>query len=229
MQALNSQDQAIIDRLFSQGNPSDIATAANLASLLNVSMLDLAAPTSAAGTTPITAADMAAIMSTTDIVPRFSTSNKYTESEQQVISQAIEILASKLVDQNVITQFTTSQAAKDFLQLKLATSEREIFAVMFLNNEHRLIAYEEMSVGTLDAASVYPREIVKRALDHGSASIILAHNHPSGKTTPSAADLRITKVIAQAAELFHIQVLDHIIVSVSETTSFKETGNMMSA
>lgn len=174
----------------------------------------------------ISNAEHAARLATTDIVPRFSTSDKYTKKEQITINKALAILASKLVSQKITTKFVTSQAVKNFLQIKLATCEREVFAVLFLNNEHRLIEYEEMNVGTLDASSVYPREIVKRAIYHNAAAMILVHNHPSGTPTPSAADHKVTNAIVMAAALFQITVLDHIIVSVADTTSFKENGGL---
>ena len=164
------------------------------------------------------------VMVNTNIIPRFSTNDHYTGSEQAVINHALNILASKLVNQEVANHFTTAQSAVTFFQLKLATSDREIFAVMYLNNENRLISYEELDVGTLDAASVYPREIIKRALKLNAANIILSHNHPSGKATPSTADIRLTAVIEHCAQLFGIHVLDHIVVGIAETTSFKQMG-----
>lgn len=160
----------------------------------------------------------------TDIVPRFSTNDLYSDKEQSTINKALKILASKLVGQEPENLLTSSQAAQDFLQLKLATSDREIFAVIFLSNANRVIAYQEMSIGTLDSASVSPREIVKLALKHNAKHLILSHNHPSGGLVPSGADLRITETIARAANLFDIQVLDHIIVSIEGTISFKASG-----
>lgn len=162
----------------------------------------------------------------TDIAPRFSSTNKYNALEQQVINHAIEILASKLVCQDETSNLTSATRTKQFLQLKLATSEREIFAVIFLNGQNRVIEYEEMSIGTFDAAAVYPREIVKRALDLNAANIILAHNHPTGVLAPSQADDLITQRIFQTARFFDIQVLDHIIVSPAGTYSYAEHQKM---
>ncbi len=161
-----------------------------------------------------------------DIAPRFSSTNKYNDLEQQVINHAIEILADKLVCQDNESNLTSATRTKQFLQLKLATSEREIFAVIFLNGQNRVIAYEEMSIGTLDAAAVYPREIVKRALDLNASNMILAHNHPTGVLEASHADDLITQRIFQATRFFDIQVLDHIIVSAAGTFSYAEHQKM---
>ena len=112
---------------------------------------------------------------------------------------------------------------KEYLALKLGAHEREVFAVMFLDSQHRLISFEEMFFGTIDAASVYPREVLKMALRHNAAAVIFAHNHPSGVPEPSQADKRITERLVEALKLVDIRVLDHIVVGES-CVSFAEKG-----
>tara|TARA_R110002096_G_C14661910_1_gene728329 strand:- start:17859 stop:18371 length:513 start_codon:yes stop_codon:yes gene_type:complete len=161
-----------------------------------------------------------------DIVTPFSTNDDYNEDERAVIQSAIGILANKLVNQDEAYHLTTTQASKDFLQLKIGTSSREIFAVLLLNNEHRVIAYEELSVGTVGAATVYPREVAKLALTHNASAMIIAHNHPSGTLESSNADDAITQRIGIACEMLDIRLLDHVIVSLRGTMSYNEQGKM---
>jgi len=112
----------------------------------------------------------------------------------------------------------------NFLKLKLAEKEHEVFSIMFLDNRHQLIKYEEMFRGTIDGASVYPREVVKRALQLNAAALIVAHNHPSGIPEPSMADERITIRLKDACGLVEIRLLDHIIVGGMDTVSLAEKG-----
>lgn len=109
-------------------------------------------------------------------------------------------------------QFTSPSLSSAYFKLRLCHLPREEFHVAFLTSQHRLIACEAMSVGTIDEASVYPREIAKRALELNAAAVVFAHNHPSGDTEPSRADIRITERLVQALDLFKVRVLDHIIV-----------------
>jgi DNA repair protein RadC len=122
------------------------------------------------------------------------------------------------------THLTSPKATRDFLTLKLGTLEREVFAVIFLDKRHRLISYQEMFQGTIDDASVHPREVVKEALKQNAAAVILAHPHPSGVAEPSQADELITQRLKEALSLVDIRVLDHIIVAGGDTTSFAERG-----
>lgn len=138
----------------------------------------------------------------------------------QVLEKAAEILANRHLTSDA---FTSSQATKDFLQFKLGKYEREVFAVMILNNKHQLIEYSELFFGTINAASVYPREVVKAVLSENGAAVIFAHNHPSGEAEPSQADIAITKRLKEALALIDVQVLDHIIVA-NGTTSLAERG-----
>jgi DNA repair protein RadC len=119
---------------------------------------------------------------------------------------------------------TNPRAVRDYLRLHYAGQEREVFGVMFLDNRHRLIAVEEMFLGTVDGASVHPREVVKRALKLNAAAVILAHNHPSGVAEPSQADELITARLRDALSLVDIRVLDHLVVGGTTVTSFVERG-----
>lgn len=121
---------------------------------------------------------------------------------------------------------SSPQAVKQYLQLLLAKKAYESFAVLFLDVKNRLIAAEELFRGTLMHTSVYPREVVKAALAHNAAGLILAHNHPSGTPEPSAADRTLTQALKQALALVDIRVLDHFIVAGRHVYSFAEHGEM---
>ncbi|WP_229509966.1 RadC family protein [Pasteurella canis] len=120
--------------------------------------------------------------------------------------------------------FGNSENVRFYLQTVLENKEREIFLVLFLDNQHRLIKQEEMFLGTINTASVYPREIIKSALYCNAAALILAHNHPSGNAEPSMSDKRITQRIQSAAELVEIRVLDHFVIGKGNYYSFAENG-----
>jgi DNA repair protein RadC len=116
------------------------------------------------------------------------------------------------------------RAVRDYLQLLLGGRQQEVFLVLFLDTQHRVIASEELFHGTLGQTSVYPREVVKRALAHNAAAVILAHNHPSGIAEPSQSDRMLTDALKQALSLVDVRVLDHFIVAVGKTLSFAEKG-----
>ncbi|MFD1579143.1 RadC family protein [Ramlibacter ginsenosidimutans] len=120
--------------------------------------------------------------------------------------------------------FSSPDAVKQFLQLHLARVPHEVFAVMFLDAQNRLIELEVMFRGTLTQTSVYPREIVKRALHHESAAVVLAHNHPSGTVQPSRADEALTATLKQALSVIEVRVLDHVIVAPGTACSMAESG-----
>ena len=141
-------------------------------------------------------------------------------SAEQVLEQAAEIIKSKYLRGNV---FASSQATSDYLQFKMAGYDREVFAVLLLDSQHRLIAFKELFFGTINSASVYPREVIKLALDHNAAAVIFAHNHPSGDPEPSNADKRITQKLKSALELVDIPVLDHFVIG-ETCVSFAEKG-----
>jgi DNA repair protein RadC len=118
------------------------------------------------------------------------------------------------------------KAVKDYLQLMLGHKDHEAFLVLFLDAQNRLLAAEEMFRGTLTRASVYPREVVKAALAHNAASVILAHNHPSGMAEPSNADDALTQALQCALTLVDVRVLDHFVVAGSRIYSFAEHGRL---
>ena len=119
---------------------------------------------------------------------------------------------------------SSPQQARNFLHCHLRDSAREVFSCLFLDSQHALICCEDLFWGTLDGAAVYPREVVRRALQVRAAAVILAHNHPSGIAQPSAADRRITERLQAALALVDIRVLDHIIVGRGEHYSFADGG-----
>lgn len=122
------------------------------------------------------------------------------------------------------TLFATPQAVRDYLQLQLGSRPHEIFAVLFLDSQHRLIALEELFRGTLTQTSVYPREVVVRALALNAASVVLAHNHPSGAAQPSRADEALTQTLKAALALVDVRVLDHFVVTSNQAVSMAELG-----
>ena len=120
--------------------------------------------------------------------------------------------------------FSSPQAVKDYVQLRLGALPHEVFAVLFLDAQHRLIVCEELFRGTLTQTSVYPREVVKRSLELNAASVILAHNHPSGTLEPSRADELLTQTLQNSLQLVDIRVLDHLVVARTGALSFAERG-----
>ena len=119
---------------------------------------------------------------------------------------------------------SSPQAVKHYLQLHLAALPHEVFAVLFLDAQNRLLAMEELFRGTLTQTSVYPREIVVRALQLGAAAVVLAHNHPSGQVEPSAADHALTQTLSAALALVDVRVVDHVIVAPGQALSMAERG-----
>ena len=115
-------------------------------------------------------------------------------------------------------------AARDYLRARLGQHRREVFACLFLDTRHRVIHYAELFQGTIDGASVHPREVVREALAHNAAAVILAHNHPSDVAEPSDADRRITGRLKDALELIDVRVLDHIVVGDVDAVSLAERG-----
>lgn len=142
--------------------------------------------------------------------------------DDQIIRRALDVLAARLRQPGAMLE--SPRHVKDFLVCELAQEEREVFGVVFLDGQHRVIRYERMFTGTLTQTSVYPREVVKAALAHNAAAVILSHNHPSGVPEPSRADEFLTQVLKSALALVDIRVLDHIVVGGTNTTSFAERG-----
>jgi DNA repair protein RadC len=138
-----------------------------------------------------------------------------------VLELARRALAQQLTQKPL---FNTPQAVRDYLQLQLGGLQHEVFAVLFLDSQHRLIALEEMFRGTLTQTSVYPREVVKQALTLNASSVVLAHNHPSGTAQPSRADEALTHTLKAALALVDMRVLDHFVVTASQAVSMAELG-----
>ena len=145
-------------------------------------------------------------------------------TDDQIIEQALSILAARIAIDGAI--FPSPDAVKKYLVLKLAGLEHEVFSALWLNSQHKFIAYEELFRGTLNSASVYPREVAKSALRYNAGAAIFIHNHPSTICTTSQSDLKITETLKTALGLFDINVLDHIIVGGLETYSFAEHNLM---
>ncbi len=116
------------------------------------------------------------------------------------------------------------QATREFLMARLRDRAQEVFACLFLDNRHRIISFDEMFYGTVDGAAVHPREVVKRAMHHNAAAVILAHNHPSGVAEPSRADEMLTRRLKDALALVDVRTLDHMVIGDGEAVSFAERG-----
>jgi DNA repair protein RadC len=140
-----------------------------------------------------------------------------------VLELARRALAQQLKERTV---FATPDAVKHYLQLHLAAKPHEVFAVLFLDVQNRLLAMEELFRGTLTQTSVYPREVVLRALHHQASAVVLAHNHPSGSVQPSRADEALTQTLKTTLALIDVRVLDHVIVAHGEAFSMAEKGLM---
>lgn len=140
---------------------------------------------------------------------------------QAVMEMARRALREKLATGNALN---SPSAVRDYLRMKLQALPHEVFFVLFLDAQNRVIGSEEMFRGTLTQTSVYPREVVKRALHHNAGAVIFAHNHPSGVAEPSHADETLTQALKQALALIDVRVLDHFIVAGSGVLSFAERG-----
>jgi len=145
---------------------------------------------------------------------------RVAESEE-ITGYASTLIESKLRESDALC---TPDLMRGMLNLKMRKREYEVFACLFLDNRHRLIEYVEMFRGTIDGASVHPREVVKEALLRNAAAVVFAHNHPSGVAEPSQADMRITQRLKDALALIDVKVLDHFIVGEAAAVSFAERG-----
>ena len=174
-----------------------------------------------------------------DLLTQFGSLNGIFAATEHALSQVHGIGTSKYVQLQAIFEmsrralseqlqqrdvFKSPQAVRDYLVLKLGSLTKEVFLVLFLDTQNRLVAREEMFSGSLKETSVYPREVLKRALHHNAASVIFAHNHPSGIAQQSQADELLTKQLKQALALVDVRVLDHFIVAGNNTLSFSERG-----
>ncbi len=143
-------------------------------------------------------------------------------TDSDIIDLAKKLVSNKLLLSN--KPISSPSETKDFLKIHLGGLEHETFTVIFLDNRHRIITYEHMFRGTIDGASVYPREVVKEALKHNAAAVILAHNHPSGVAEPSISDKNITQRLKDALNLVDVRVLDHFVIGTTDVVSFAERG-----
>ena len=146
----------------------------------------------------------------------------FTLYEQQAISTALRAMERTLRLPGLVMASPT--VVGDFLSLKLATLPHEVFAVLYLDSQNRMIAFEEAFRGTLKQTAVYPREIVKSCLMHNAGAVVIAHNHPSGEPEPSPADRMLTDVLKRALQLVDVTTLDHVIVAGNQRYSFAEHG-----
>ena len=142
-------------------------------------------------------------------------------SENEVLYWAEKIITKRFTRSNYLN---SPDATRDFLKIILAKEKRELFMVIFLDTQNGVLSHEILFQGTIDGTAVYPREIVKAALDNNAASVILVHNHPSGWPEPSQADISITDRIVKALETIEVRVIDHLIAGGNRTTSFAERG-----
>jgi len=162
---------------------------------------------------------------TADLPPKLMVRDacgKYRVAEYEEVLTVAQSLAQQRIMGRVL--LNKAQTVKDFLVNKLGGCEREVFAALFLDTRHKLIAYEELFYGTVDGTEVSSREVVKAALRLNATVVILAHNHPSGNPEPSAADHRVTKNLSDALKLVEIRVVDHIVVGAGTSVSFAEHG-----
>lgn len=145
-----------------------------------------------------------------------------TPYAQQTIRRAINLLDKYLRQPGI--SFTSSAAARDWLRLQLAGQEREVFMVLYLDNQHRLLESETLFAGSVNHVQVHSREVVKSALRFNAAAVVLAHNHPSGDPEPSKADRQMTDRIKEVLALVDVKTLDHLVIGSEEIVSFAERG-----
>ena len=162
---------------------------------------------------------MSLIVNDSCVEPRFA---PVSQSDDWIIRQAIALLEQRVFKAGPLLD--QPQAVKDYLRLKLVAEPNEVFAIVFMNRQHRVLAYEPMFKGTLDSTAVYPRVVVQRALELNAGAVIFSHQHPSGCTEPSSADRVLTDRLKAALALIDVRVLDHIIVGQGTPYSFAESG-----
>ncbi len=142
-------------------------------------------------------------------------------TSDEIISAARACVASKV---RRGADLCSPKAARDYLVLRFGQLRHEVFCVIYLDSRHRVLDCQDLFRGTIDGASVYPREVVKEALQRNAAACVLVHNHPSGVAEPSTADEQITRRLQAALQLVDIRIVDHLIVAGGEVTSFAERG-----
>lgn len=158
----------------------------------------------------------------TETSPAYTVTTTTSKTDDEIIADALFILEKRMRTPGATIK--SPQDTKDFLTLRLAEQETEVFCCIYLDIRHRVIAFEEVFQGTIDSTTIYPREIVRRCMQHNAAALIVAHNHPSGMADPSEADRHITTRIRGALELIDVRVLDHFIVGGTDCLSLAEKG-----
>lgn len=151
-----------------------------------------------------------------------NTANLISLEESKLVARAIRCIENRLRHSSVHLQ--SSNTVRSYLKLNLADERSEVFAVLFLNNNNCLIAFEKLFFGTINEAMVYPRVVVQKALEHNAVTVIVAHNHISDRCEPSHADKELTRTLRNALDLVDIKLVDHIIVSQKDTYSFAENN-----
>ncbi len=141
--------------------------------------------------------------------------------DSEIIDAALKILSKRMSRGSLLS---SPKAARDYLALRFGEVEHEVFCAIYLTTRHRVIACEELFRGTLDGASVHPRIVVKQALRHNCAAVLVSHNHPSGDPTPSQADELITQRLREALALIDVRLIDHVISAGGATLSMAERG-----
>ena len=152
---------------------------------------------------------------------RYSNQDMFTPSQEATIREAISILETRLKNKEV---FSNPSEVKDLCRLKIGHMRDEYFCCLFLSAQHHLISFERLFRGTIDGSAVHPRVVVRRALELNAAAIIFTHNHPSGVSEPSSADIRMTNKLREALALVDVRVIDHLVAGTNETTSMAEKG-----
>ena len=150
-------------------------------------------------------------------------SSLVNSKDQAILDQASAILEGLARNGDALT---SPELVRTWLKTELRPEPSEVFAVLFLDNRHRIISFEKMFFGTIDESTVHPRDIVRRSLHHNAAAVILAHNHPSGVAEPSRADQKLTKRLSSALALIDVRVLDHIVIGDGPAVSMAERGLM---
>jgi DNA repair protein RadC len=151
-----------------------------------------------------------------------SQSSTRIQAGDTIIRRALHVLAKRLSEPGAA--LTSPRSVREYLRLRIGAEECERFVALWLNNQHQVVAIEELSRGTITQTSVYPREVVKSALRANAAAVIFAHNHPSGLAEPSLADKLLTRNLEEALELVEVKVLDHFVIGASTSLSFAERG-----
>lgn len=174
-----------------------------------------------------------------DLIIEFGSLRRLADADVKTFCTARGLGPAKFVQINAAIEFgkrylenslqqgevlTDPAKTRTYLVAQLRAYPHEVFACLFLNNRHHIISFDKLFSGTIDGASVYPREVVKRALGHNAAAVIFAHNHPSGIAEPSSADISITRRLKNALELVDIRVLDHFVIGDNKAVSFAERG-----